>query len=185
MIVIVIPAKGASNRLPNKNMLPINGRPMIDYAIDAALASKRATAIYVSTDSDSVAAHSASRNIPVLRRPESLGGEVPIIDVYRHALARMPNGNDVTVLVGLQPDHPDRNLTIDETIEIFEREGADVLASTEADGTKNGAHYVLSRHFIDSGDARKKVSVIDDCTNIHFDHDLARASKRLSDRQSK
>ena len=87
MIVIVIPAKGGSNRLPNKNMAPINGRPMIDYAIDDALASRRAAAVYVSTDSDAIAAFAASRNIPVLRRPETLGGEVPIIDVYRHALA--------------------------------------------------------------------------------------------------
>jgi CMP-N-acetylneuraminic acid synthetase len=184
MIVIVIPAKGASNRLPNKNMLPINGRPMIDYAIDDALASKRASAIYVSTDSDTIAAHAAARNIAVLRRPETLGGEVPIIEVYRHALASMPNGADVTVVVGLQPDHPDRDLTVDETIAVFEREGADVLASTEADGTKNGAHYVLSRHFVDSGEARKKISVIDDCTNIHFDRDLTRASARLGSRRS-
>jgi CMP-N-acetylneuraminic acid synthetase len=182
MIVIVIPAKGASNRLPNKNMIPINGRPMIDYAIDAALASKRAAAVYVSTDSDAIAAHASSRNIPVLRRPETLGGEVPIIEVYRHALANMPGGAEVSIVVGLQPDHPDRDLTVDETIDIFEREAADVLASTEADGTKNGAHYVLSRHFVDSGEARKKVSVIDDCTNIHFDRDLERAAGRLSAR---
>ena len=38
MIIIIIPAKGVSNRLPNKNMTPINGRPMIDYSIDQALA---------------------------------------------------------------------------------------------------------------------------------------------------
>jgi CMP-N-acetylneuraminic acid synthetase len=85
MIVIVIPAKGASNRLPNKNMTPINGRPMLDYAIEGALASKRAAAVYVSTDSDAIAAHAAACGIKVIRRPESLGGEVPIIEVYRHA----------------------------------------------------------------------------------------------------
>ena len=182
MIVIVIPAKGASNRLPNKNMAPINGRPMIDYAIDAALASKRASAVYVSTDSDTIAAHAAKRGIPVLRRPESLGGEVPIIEVYRHALATMPNGKDVAVVVGLQPDHPDRDISVDESIAIFEREGVDVLKSIEANGAKNGAHYVLSRHFVDTGKDRESVTIVDDCTNIHFPADLDRASKRLAAR---
>jgi CMP-N-acetylneuraminic acid synthetase len=185
MIVIVIPAKGGSNRLPNKNMAPVNGRPMIDYAIDQALASKRASAIYVSTDSDAIATHAAARGIAVLRRPESLGGEVPIIEVYRHAIANMPDGGKVSVVVGLQPDHPDRDVTIDETIAIFERDGADVLNSKEANGTKNGAHYVLSRYFVDTGTARRTKTIVDDCTNIHFPADLERAGARLAARGGK
>ena len=182
MIVIVIPAKGSSGRLANKNMAPINGRPMIDYALDDALASRRAQAVYVSTDSDAIAAHAISRGVPVVRRPESLGGDVPIVEVYRHALAHIPDGDKVSVLVGLQPDHPDRNLTVDESIAIFEREGADVLDSQEAAGVKNGAHYVLSRHFLKTGEARAKTTVIDDCTNIHFENDLKRAAARLAER---
>jgi CMP-N-acetylneuraminic acid synthetase len=185
MIVIVIPAKGASTRLPNKNMAPINGRPMIDYAIDDALASKRASAVYVSTDDDAIAAHAKTRGVPVIRRPEMLGGEVPIIEVYRHALANMPDGNRATVVVGLQPDHPDRDVSVDETIATFEREKVDVLKSTEANGTKNGAHYVLSRHFVDTGEARQSVTIVDDCTNIHFPADLKRAEARLSARRGR
>ena len=182
MIVIVIPAKGGSTRLPNKNMAKINGRPMIGYAIDDALASKRAGAVYVSTDSDVIASHVESRNISVIRRPESLGGEVPIIEVYRHALANMSDGDKVEIIVGLQPDHPDRDVTVDESISRFEEGDADVLNSTEADGTKNGAHYVLSRHFVDTGEARRTVTITDDCTNIHFEDDLTRASARLKER---
>jgi N-acylneuraminate cytidylyltransferase len=179
VIVIVIPAKGASSRLPNKNMAPINGRPMIDYAIDDAQASKLASATYVSTDDDGIAAHAKARGVSVIRRPETLGGEVPIIEVYRHALANMPDGSKVKIVVGLQPDHPDRNVSVDDAIGLFEREGADVLKSTEADGTKNGAHYVLSRHFVDTGEARRTTTIVDDCTNIHFPADLKRAADRL------
>jgi len=185
MIVIIIPAKGASSRLPNKNMALVNGRPMIDYAIDDALASKRASVIFVSTDSDAIERHAKARGIPVIRRPESLGGEVPIIEVYRHALTNMPNGGEVRVVVGLQPDHPDRDVSVDDSIAAFERENADVLNSTEADGTKNGAHYVLSRHFVDTGEARRKAIIVDNCTNIHFPDDLSRAGARLSERAAK
>lgn len=179
MIIIIIPAKGASNRLPNKNMTPINGRPMIDYTIDQALVCKRAQALYISTDSDEIAAHAAARGIKVVRRPESLGGEVPILEVYRHALANIPEGSHATVVVGLQPDHPDRDLSIDETIAVRECEGADRVMSKEPDGTKSGAHYVLSRHFVDTGDSRRDITLVDDCTNIHYSADLERAAKRL------
>jgi CMP-N-acetylneuraminic acid synthetase len=181
MIVIVIPAKGGSNRLPNKNMTPVNGRPLIDYSIDDALACQCSNDIYVSTDSEAIAAHARSRGIDVIMRPESLGGEVPIIEVYRHALAKM-DSDKVATLIGLQPDHPDRDISIDESYKIFTEAGADVLFSTEADGTKNGAHYVLSRHFVDTGEKRKDVGIIDDCTNIHYQGDLDRASKRLAER---
>lgn len=180
MIVIVVPAKGGSNRLPNKNMTPINGRPMLDFALDDAKASARAAAVYISTDSDAIAAHAATRGIPVIRRPESLGGEVPILEVYRHALAHMPDGDKVQILVGLQPDHPDRDLTVDETIAILEREKVDRVMSKDAKGEKNGAHYVLTRHFVDTGESRKDITLVDDCTNIHFAADLERAAARLA-----
>lgn len=182
MIVIVIPAKGASNRLPNKNMALLNGRPMIDYSIDDALASRRADMIYVSTDSDAIAIHAEKRGIRVIRRPVSLGGEVPIIEVYRHAIANLPDGDKVKIVVGLQPDHPDRDVSIDETIALLEQEDADRIVSKESNGTKSGAHYVLTRHFIDTGTTRKDVTVVDDCTNIHFPADVERAAARLAAR---
>ena len=182
MIIIIIPAKGKSRRLANKNMTPINGRPMLDYAIDDALRSERADAVYVSTDDDAIAAHAEARSIPVIRRPESLGGEVPIIDVYRHAIANIEDGPMVDIIVGLQPDHPDRNVSVDEALDRFERAGADVLNSVEADGTKNGAHYIMSRHFIDAGEARESVTILDDCTNIHFSGDLEQAARTLASR---
>ena len=50
MFIAVIPAKGKSNRLPNKNMSLINGRPLIDYSIDYAKKSKFLDKIFVSTD---------------------------------------------------------------------------------------------------------------------------------------
>ena len=62
--------------------------------------------------------------------------------------------------------------------------GADRLMSKQADGTKNGAQYVLSRHFVESGESRGDVTIIDDCTNIHFPADLERAAQRLAERDA-
>ena len=180
MIVIIIPAKGKSSRLPNKNMNLLLGRPMLDYSVDWARDSSRADKILLSTDCDVIAAHAGLLDVEVVRRSEALGGDVPIIEVYRHAVAEIENdGLSVSVVVGLQPDHPDRDLTVDETMEIFENEGVDRLISIDSAGTKSGAHYVLSRHFLDTGESRKDVTVTDDCTNIHFSQDLERAEARL------
>jgi CMP-N-acetylneuraminic acid synthetase len=183
MIVAVIPAKGSSSRLPNKNMAPVNGRPMIEFAIDEARASKRLDRFCVSTDSDAIAAHAEKLGVTVIRRPEELSGETPIIEVYRHAVAQIEDeGARVVTLIGLQPDHPDRDVSIDEALSAFEDASADRLMSTEADGTKNGAHYILSRRFVETGESRKDVTIIDDCTNIHFQEDLDRAAARLAAR---
>lgn len=181
MIIAVIPAKGQSGRLANKNMLPVAGRPMIDYAIADARASKRVQRIVVTTDSDDIAAHCAAQGVEVVRRGTELGGEVPLLDVYRHAVAAI--GGNVDTLIGVQPDHPDRTVSLDGALALFEAEGADCLYSIEADGTKNGAHYILSAHFLETGSARRKVGIVDDCTNIHYAEDLAKADQRLRERQ--
>jgi len=182
MIVVVIPAKGISNRLPNKNMVTINGRPMMNYAVDQALESCLADAVYVSTDSDVIEKHCSNFAVEVIRRPMSLGGETPLLEVYRHATKLIDKEGTLEILVGLQPDHPDRNVTVDETIEILRREQADRLISQEENGTKNGAHYLLTKHYIDTGVSRKDVVIVDSCTNVHYAMDLESAAKRLAEK---
>lgn len=187
MIIIIIPAKGHSNRLPNKNMVQLNGRPMIDHSIDQSLASKRASAVYVTTDSDAIAMHAAARGIGVIRRPESLGGEVGLLDVYRHALAQI-NNPAITTIVGVQPDHPDRSVSVDDAIAAFEAAGCEMLVSDEPSGEHSGAHCIVTRTFLESGrdsttDLVKKISIVDDCTNVHTPEDLERAAARIRERE--
>ena len=49
-IVSLIPARGGSKSIPLKNLVLINNRPMISYAIDAAINCKEINEVYVSTD---------------------------------------------------------------------------------------------------------------------------------------
>ena len=184
MIVIIVPAKAGSSRLPNKNMAMINGYPMIDYTIDQALASRRAHDIYISTDSDEIEEYGKGRGLKVIRRDSSLGGETLLVDVYRHALKQI-NNTDISIVVGLQPDHPDRNISVDEAITLFEGQGGhhDLLYSIEKNGAKNGAHHVMSKRYLLSGVCVKKVKIVDDCTNVHYDRDLKKAAERLKVRQ--
>ena len=179
MIVIVIPAKAASSRLPNKNMRDLNGRPMIDYSIRQARQSKRANAVWVTTDSEEIADHVAAQGVDVVRRSTALGGDVPLFDVYRHA-AETIGIDEIDVLIGLQVDHPDRTVGVDEAMKFFEESGADYLTSSEADGTVNGAYKIYTRAMLKTGEPTSHVVLVDDCTNIHYAEDLAKASERLS-----
>lgn len=178
MIIAVIPAKASSKRLPNKNMLNLVGKPMINYSIDYAMGSDLIEAVYVSTDSDEISLHAGSLGVQVIRRDESLGGETPIIDVYRHAFKQIGNPR-ITCIVGLQPDHPDRSRSLDEIIQFFLEQEADQLFSKDDTGAKNGAHYIISSSILRGKKPSKDVMIVDQCTNIHFENDLKEAEKNL------
>ena len=54
-IVAHIPARGGSQRVPHKNIRLLAGKPMIAYAIEAALQSSSVDRVLVNTDSERVA----------------------------------------------------------------------------------------------------------------------------------
>ena len=66
--IAIIPARGGSKRLPNKNIIDFFGKPMIAWTIDAALRTNMFDLILVSTDSQEIS--EISRH---------LGAEVPFL----------------------------------------------------------------------------------------------------------
>ena len=180
MITAIIPAKGGSKRLPNKNIQKLNGKNLLDYAFIYLKKSKKINNFYVTTDNDYIENYCLKKKIKVIRRPNSLGGETPLIEVYKHFLSQIDFADKIKILLGVQVDHPDRRLSIDKVLDIFLKEEADRLFSTDKEGKKNGAHYVLSKFYLDSDKSRKDVTIIDNCTNIHYKSDLLKAEKFLS-----
>ena len=53
--IAIVLARGGSKRLPGKNLLDFNGRPMLAWTVEAALNSGVFTRVVVSTDSESIA----------------------------------------------------------------------------------------------------------------------------------
>ena len=94
MALCVIPARGGSKRIPNKNARPFHGKPMICWSIEAALKSECFEQIIVSTDSDEIAsiASSAGASVP-FRRPAELSDDyAPTIAVVNHAVEMVVQG---------------------------------------------------------------------------------------------
>lgn len=101
----LIPARGGSKGIPRKNVLPIAGKPLIAWTIEAALAAQRIDRVVVTTD-DAEIAEIAARNgadVPFLRPAELARDETPGIDPVLHAIGALP-GYDKIVL--LQPTSP-------------------------------------------------------------------------------
>lgn len=179
MIVAIIPAKKDSNRLPNKNLLKINGKSLIAHAVEYARKSKRIEDIYVSTDSDKIAVHAKELGVDVIMRGDELGGETPLIDVYRHAWKEI-NDERITHIVGIQPDNPDRKTDLDHAIDYAITKKIDNLFTVDIKGQRNGSLNILNLNALRANPSVYSSSIRDDCTNIHSNLDLLMARYNLS-----
>ena len=73
--IAIIPARGGSKRIPKKNIKEFCGRPIICYAIEAALQSELFDEVMVSTDSEEIAeiARKYGASVPFMRSREAAG----------------------------------------------------------------------------------------------------------------
>ena len=129
----VIPARGGSKRLPGKNLARLGGKPLIAHTIEAALASRRLTAVVVSTDSGEIADLARSLGVdPQGLRPARIAGDdSPVVAALQDALRKYEAAQSpVDAVVLLQPTSPFRGgRHIDEAIAAFESGKADTLTS--------------------------------------------------------
>lgn len=88
MKIAVIPARGGSKRIPNKNIVDFLGQPLISYSIRAAEESNLFDVIHVSTDSERIADVAAKFGYPVefMRPPELADDHTPILPVLQWTL---------------------------------------------------------------------------------------------------
>jgi CMP-N-acetylneuraminic acid synthetase len=127
-VLALIPARGGSRGIPEKNLAPCAGRPLIEWTLDAARGSTLVTRVVVSTDSSAIAAEARKHDVEVLDRPPELAGdEVPMLDVVRNAVERAGPLEAVAVL---QPTSPLRRAEhVDEALRILADEDCDVVVS--------------------------------------------------------
>lgn len=86
--IAVIPARGGSKRIPRKNVRPFAGRPMIGWAIGAALGSGLFDRVVVSTDDTEIieVARAHGADVPFVRPAELADDHTPTVPVIRHAI---------------------------------------------------------------------------------------------------
>src|SRR5580704_14416569 len=90
-VLAVIPARGGSRGLPNKNIATLAGLPLIAHSIRLSQLCAEITSCIVSTDSNEIAAvaRDYGAEIPFLRPAELAQDDTPMWPVIRHALVEM------------------------------------------------------------------------------------------------
>ena len=133
-ILAIIPARGGSKGLPEKNIKPLFGKPLIGWTIEQARECKLIDEIFVSTDSEKIAntAKEFGVDVPFLRPSELANDSSSSMDVVEHVISHFENRNfffDYIVL--LEPTSPLRKKKdLDTAIQMaIENETADGIIS--------------------------------------------------------
>lgn len=130
----IVPARGGSKRVPRKNLRPLLGKPLVLWALEAALGSRLITRVVLSSDDPEIlhVARPYGEGVPLLRPPELASDSAPAIAYVRHALNVVEAGGAerFEAVAIVQPSSP---LTlpedIDDTIALLEASGADTAVS--------------------------------------------------------
>ena len=87
-ILAIIPARGGSKGILNKNIRPFGGKPLIAHTIEQAKSSKYITRVVVSTDSEEIADVSRrfGAEVPVMRPAEMAEDQSQVADALIHML---------------------------------------------------------------------------------------------------
>ncbi|MDJ0978396.1 MAG: pseudaminic acid cytidylyltransferase [Erythrobacter sp.] len=107
--IAIIPARGGSKRIPRKNIRPFAGKPMIGYAIEAALCSPVIERVLVTTDDTAIAdiARDLGAEVPFTRPRDLADDHTPTVPVIQHAItAARDAGWDVRRAVCVYPGVP-------------------------------------------------------------------------------
>jgi len=90
-MLCIIPAKGTSKRLPRKNLLPVNGKPLFYHAAAAARDSAVFTKILISTEDAEIKTEARRLGFAVDDRPPTLSSDrATCAEVCQDILLRTP-----------------------------------------------------------------------------------------------
>jgi len=108
-VLVVIPARGGSKGLPGKNIIEVNGKPLLAWPIMAALGAACVDKVIVSTDDEKMAgvAQEHGAEIPFMRPAELATDTASSISVLEHAITWLQERNDLyDYIVLLEPTSP-------------------------------------------------------------------------------
>ena len=149
-IVALIPARAGSKRVPDKNIRPLDGHPVMAYTIAAALESGIFSDVIVSTDSEKYAeiARYYGADVPFLRPPELAGDVSPDIEWLEYTLKKLEeDGREYDCFSILRPTSPFRlPKTIQRAWKAFLAEdGVESLRAVEKCRQHPGKMWVVRR----------------------------------------
>ena len=143
-MLVIIPARGGSKGVPGKNIKELNGKPLIQYTIEAARELVSDEQIIVSTDSKEIqtVVENLGIKVPFLRPAQLAKDHSGTYEVLLHALDFFEKNNTKPEkIILLQPTSPFRQgYHIKEAIKLYD-ENCDMVISVKE--TKSNPYYLL------------------------------------------
>ena len=134
-LLIIIPARGGSKGIPRKNIKPLNGKPLIYYAIDTARAITTDENICVSTDDMEIKSvvENYGLRVPFLRPEELSTDTAGTYEVLLHTLDYYEKqGKHYDIVLLLQTTSPFRTAEqVKEALALYDRSQADMVVSVK------------------------------------------------------
>ena len=137
--IVIIPARGGSKRIPEKNIQLFGGLPLLVHSIQYALANSQIIDdVYVSTDDDEIKKIAIENGAKVIDRPADISGDFePTVSALKHVLESIES--DVENVILLQPTNPLRPLNLlKEAFEAFQEGNYDSLFTVTRNHHKLG-----------------------------------------------
>ncbi|MGV4438318.1 cytidylyltransferase domain-containing protein [Ornithobacterium rhinotracheale] len=179
--IVIIPARGGSKRLPEKNIKILGGKPLLTHSIDYAKTFSFIDDIVVSTDCKNIKKVAEQSNVKIIDRPAELAGDMTsTIEVLQHAVTYLKLNDEDNVIL-LQATNPLRPQSLlKDAIEIYIENEIESLFTVSRDNHKlgkiknnkfspfnykfgmrsqdmeplfyeNGLLYITKKHLIDKG----------------------------------
>lgn len=132
-IITIIPARGGSKGILNKNIIDIAGKPLIGWSIEQSINSKLINHTFVSTNDNQIATVAKSYGAEIIWRPNELSGDRSSSEsAILHALNYLKNERKIVpdYVVFMQATSPLRKSDdIKNAIQQILKEGGDSLFS--------------------------------------------------------
>jgi len=194
-IVCIIPARGGSKRLPRKNILPVLGKPMIGWTIEAAMGSRYLNRdnIFVSSEDTGILFVAQKYDTRYfLRSAELAGDNIWTQDVLKDFVQNLVNVNITTeskpympdIVVRLQANSPQiEPEKVDECIDKLLQNDLWEVFTVDQNGIEDGAiHVMRGKCVFQEALSVYKAVVTTDYIDVHTKEDLKNAEEKIKKR---
>ena len=193
-IAVIMPVRMNSKRLKNKNILPINGKPMFVYVAQNILRSKNKLSLYISSESKIIEKLCKNYGLNFIKRPKKLSYDnVEKQEVIVHAakLLNKKNKTKPSIIVSIQANTPQFKASdLDKALYFFSNKlyvGKPIkeVFSVNPDNIQNGAFRILTQKAVFQKTLSTKVGVFfTNYIDIHKRKDYLKVLKKLKNEKT-
>jgi|TARA_R110000824_G_scaffold62352_2_gene165125 CMP-N-acetylneuraminic acid synthetase len=190
-IAVVIPARGGSKRLKDKNIYPVLGKPMINWVLEEVLASKHINSVYVTSESEKILNTTLKdKKIICIKRPKQLSSDdVEKMDAIAQAVEHIIsdcNLKNPDIVISLQANSPSLKIAdLDNAINFFYenlylKKPVCELISIGEDNLQNACFRIMTQKTVFQKTLSTNVGVyFTNCHDVHTIEDVKIAEAQI------